>query len=120
MAKTQKSVRERLEAGEFRNKVPYLLDEEVKNAYNQDIAELEAQLSAIKERKKEHERSVRAEHNDEQYLLTAELRRSLEEEFSMVGHPKAELLWEKAWEEGHSSGYDEVVNCYEELLDLVK
>ncbi len=41
-------------------------------------------------------------------------------EFDMTNHPKFEKLKEKAWEHGHASGFDDVRNCFIDLLDIVK
>jgi len=47
------------------------------------------------------------------------LREELEEEYGIVGHPKASRLWEIAWDLGHAYGYDEVEAHYRELVDLL-
>jgi hypothetical protein len=40
--------------------------------------------------------------------------------YGLTGHPKANLLFDKAWARGHSHGYQEVFNVYDDLVDLVK
>ncbi len=37
-----------------------------------------------------------------------------------INHPKAEVVWNKAWERGHDSGLNEVFSELEDLADLVK
>lgn len=37
----------------------------------------------------------------------------------LQNHPKADKVFAKAWDEGHSSGYMEVLNYLEDLADLV-
>ena len=37
----------------------------------------------------------------------------------LTGHPKAEAVYNLAWEHGHSSGLGEVANYVEEYADLV-
>ena len=44
----------------------------------------------------------------------------LEKQFHIVGHPKADLLYARAYEFGHSSGYSEVEYFYSELIELIK
>lgn len=45
----------------------------------------------------------------------------LEDEFGVShDHPKAKRLFDLAWEYGHSSGYNEVLNFYSDLVDLIK
>jgi hypothetical protein len=46
--------------------------------------------------------------------------KDLEEENDLQDNPKKDLLWAKAWELGHSSGYDEVITIYEDLMELIK
>lgn len=41
-------------------------------------------------------------------------------ECGLVGHPKAGLLCWKAWEIGHSAGFDEVSHYYRDLAELLK
>jgi len=48
------------------------------------------------------------------------LRRDLLVENDVVGHPKAQMVWDKAWEYGHYAGYHEVVNYFESLVELIK
>ena len=43
----------------------------------------------------------------------------LESEYGLVGHPKADKLYELAWGYGHSSGYTEVEYYYSELVELL-
>lgn len=47
-------------------------------------------------------------------------RKDLAEEFGMTDHPKEEKVWNKAWEEGRSSGLMEVYYEYQELVGIAK
>ena len=49
-----------------------------------------------------------------------DLKKELEKEHSVVDHPKADLLFELAWSQGHSSGLEEVRLVYAEMVDLIK
>lgn len=60
------------------------------------------------------------QHNAAEAKKVEDLRRQCETKFGMVGHPKAELLWSKAWEQGHSNGLQEVYNAYGDLVDLAR
>ena len=44
----------------------------------------------------------------------------LEIEHNLVGHPKADKLYELAWDYGHSSGYSEITSYYADLADLLE
>lgn len=61
----------------------------------------------------------RAAYNQRRRELDIEFRVDLEEHHGTKGHAKADLLFAKAWEKGHSSGYGEVANEYDDLVELV-
>lgn len=63
---------------------------------------------------------ARAQWRAEENRMTMKLKADLEEEFGMTGHPKADALWHKAWQDGHSGGYSEVTNIYSDLVELAK
>ena len=44
----------------------------------------------------------------------------LEEDHGVQNHPKKDLLFSIAWEEGHSCGYDEVASYYDRYVELIK
>jgi hypothetical protein len=48
------------------------------------------------------------------------VKRAWEEEFGISGHPKADLLFNLAWEFGHSHGYNDVYSYYIDMVDLIK
>lgn len=43
----------------------------------------------------------------------------LEEENGVVGHKKANLLYQMAWERGHSDGFEAVEHEYNDLVQLL-
>lgn len=51
---------------------------------------------------------------------TLKLRARLEEENGLIGHPKAELLWQIIWDRSHHNGLSEVENAYDEMAELLK
>jgi hypothetical protein len=61
----------------------------------------------------------RARRQDEQ-RLRSQFREDLEAEYEMTGHRKADLLFAKAWDRGHSAGMAEVALAYDDLWELVK
>lgn len=52
--------------------------------------------------------------------LARKLEEDLAEELEMTNHPKRQMLWTKAWEHGHASGYTEIHYWYTDLLELIK
>jgi hypothetical protein len=41
-------------------------------------------------------------------------------EYGMTDHPKRDMLWLKAWEEGHPNGLSDVAVWYDALWELVQ
>lgn len=68
--------------------------------------------------KEDYAAGMKAYH-EETWRLEAQLKTDLEQEFGTAGNPKADKLWAKAWEMGHSSGYSEVANYYSDLYELI-
>jgi len=92
------NVRERISKGKYKNKtkLPHCADCEG-------------------ERKK-----IWARHRDEDIKLEGLLKSDLEKEHGVVGHKKAVLLFQLAWQNGHASGFEEVCGYYEEFVELIK
>ncbi len=68
----------------------------------------------------EHYKSAVEAYNADVARLEASFRLDLEVESGMKDHPKADLLYSKAWANGHASGYADVRNVYLDLLELVR
>jgi len=49
-----------------------------------------------------------------------QFQKDLEAHYEMTGHPKAQLLYSKAYERGHSGGWHEIACVYSDLVELVK
>jgi len=64
-------------------------------------------------------KALRKAYNAETARLEAKFREDLEIEYNMVGHPKADKLFAKAWEMGHGSGLNDVAIYYDDLYELV-
>lgn len=69
---------------------------------------------------KSNDKEIREAWGNEESRLTALFKHDCEKEFKIVGHQKADKLFQVAWSMGHSSGYSEVWNYYQELVELVK
>lgn len=50
----------------------------------------------------------------------AEHRAKLEKTYGVVGHPKAERLYELAYEEGHAAGDHEIEYYYSVMVELIQ
>lgn len=111
------SVRDNLREGKYENKVLYSIPP--MEPIDETTTTI-AQAKVLKEQHAERKRQQRRLHNEEDGRLTDLLKSDLESENGLVGHPKADVLWRIAWEHGHSSGYSDVINWYEDLVELVK
>lgn len=49
-----------------------------------------------------------------------DFRKALAETYELTDHPKEEILFNLAWETGHSSGYNDVALYYDEMSALIK
>lgn len=80
---------------------------EVAFKYAQDLAAYEKSFELYLEARD----VVNKQHKE----LNKVLKNKLIEDAGLTGHAKAEQCWSKAWDKGHSSGWNEV---YLELCDL--
>ena len=69
---------------------------------------------------KDKVREARKEYQAEEDRLTTQLRQDLALEHGVYQHSKEPLLWKLAWDEGHASGYHEVVGYYERMVELIR
>jgi len=98
-----KRVSEKLQEGYYKTTLPFKnrkQDLAVNTAYRADIARLEGQfkVDALVELK----------------LLKVDSKGN-----QKYKHPKADLLWEKAWDRGHSNGLSEIWFDLQDLSELL-
>lgn len=55
----------------------------------------------------------------EEQQIMSQFKQDLFIELDIENNPKREKLFSIAWDYAHSSGYSEVFNCAEELVDLI-
>ena len=77
-------------------------------------------VEAIKDERKVAKRRVRDAYHDEKNREYIRFKLDALAELGLDGHPKADKLFERAWEEGHSFGYSEVWIHLVELADLIR
>ena len=76
---------------------------------------------SYKDKKSEEEyKNAHREYRIETSTLMKQFRNDLFEEAEIIEHPKADKIWNLAWERGHSSGLAEVYDYFFEYLDLIK
>lgn len=80
--------------------------------YAKDLAAYEAAMPAFRE-------AANAHRADQGNLELVVFKADLEAEFGLVNHPKADKLFNKAWEMGHSAGLSNVYHYYDDLYELI-
>lgn len=120
--KAMASVWIKLEENAYRNPSAFpqalrkpLLSAKASPAEVRDFAD---KLEVYDEDMKVH-RELQAVYYARSAALEAEFRHDLEIHFGMMSHPKADLLYGKAWQMGHSGGLHEVALYYSDLVELV-
>lgn len=48
-----------------------------------------------------------------------DFKRELEVKYGIASHPKADRLFELAWEHEHGFGHDSVESFYEDMIELI-
>lgn len=56
----------------------------------------------------------------EESRLKDEQKQKLAQDNGLVGNPKLDLLYDKAWEIGHANGFSEVEFWFEDLAELIR
>ena len=84
-------VTDRIKNGEYTSKYPYLA-----KSHESRVAKLK-----------------------DQARLNNQLKADLLADVGLTGHPKADLLFEKAWDLGHASGLQEVTTYFYDLAELL-
>ena len=120
------SIFAKIENGDYLTKLPYppkvvenpLVFKSVKNMTDDEVDRLAAVVAEYRQSIADRDAAKVARRVDAT-RLQEQFKKDIEAEYNMVGHPKADLLFEKAWDMGHSSGYNEVAQYYNDLHELV-
>lgn len=111
MANDNRTIGERIAAGEYHSNLPW--PEALPSRLRKRGLEAEARAAETQ----------RAAHRSDEARLQRQLRADLEVDngttSSRIGQHKADLLWAKAWDHGHSAGLHEVAFWYVDLAELV-
>jgi hypothetical protein len=62
---------------------------------------------------------ARTEYRDSVHEMNMRFKMDLFSSNNIVDNPKAELLWDKAWDYGHSFGLSAVEEHFDDLIDLI-
>lgn len=116
------NVRDNINNGVYENKLPYPVKPrkpvlkagatpvEIRQ-YAADVENYDTYVTAW--------RTKLDEYNREKAELMLKFRADVEFENGTLTNKKASVLWNKAWERGHSEGLVGVLNVYEDLAELI-
>jgi hypothetical protein len=65
-------------------------------------------------------KAAQTAYHDETARLTHQFKLDFFAELSIENHPKREKLYSKAWEQGHSAGFSEIMNVGWDLVELIQ
>lgn len=66
-----------------------------------------------------HWRLLVKDYRDAGNRINSTFKKELLEALGIAKHPKADMLYDRAWEDGYSSGYSEVTMIAEDLVNLL-
>lgn len=120
------SVIERIRVGHYKPTMEYPRKPVSPTILYTRVVDLSAdEVASLLEVKATYEEEVRV-YNEQRAIYNAnnggvvgDLQGDLEEEYGLVGHPKASKLFEIAYDMGHSGGMEDVANYYCHLSELL-
>lgn len=114
----------------YTNKLPYPIKPGVAqslqvNTHKMTLDEVLAQIDTYRRNIVVHYNAMdaykkkRAEYDAEENRIYEQFKKDLFKELGITKHPKAETLFQKAWEQGHLAGYEVVFSYASDLVDLL-
>lgn len=124
----EKSVREKINEGYYDTKIPFLFYSEYKanmmsvfdRTQTGTVVGLKARRAKYEDEVKENGKHINDAYRVDEQRLKQDFREDMAKEEGVFGHSKEPKLFNLAWEHGHSSGLSEVLNYYQEFVELVK
>lgn len=108
-------VMDAIRAGRYENKVPSGIDKAPVDENTMTVRQAREHV----ERERQRDRDQRDAHRTEEARLDKMFRTDLERQHGLTGHPKADKVFNLAYERGHSGGREQVANEYSELAELL-
>ena len=116
------SVYDRVQAGEFENRVAYPsrpAKPKLKTGATPDEIRIYADQVELFTALSANYGAALAIYRQGQIDAESRFEHALAEEYGLVNHPKRAIIFDKAWEYGHSSGLGEVALHYDSFAELV-
>jgi hypothetical protein len=103
---------------DYKNTLPSKVPEDAR--VRVQLSEARKALAAASEALLNEGKRTYAAYCEESVRLHDKFKADALEELGLTGHPKAEKLFEKAWEKGHSDGLYSVYEWMETLKELIE
>lgn len=111
----------------YKNKNPYPIKPKKPEGWNRKISEVnESEIAGLTISLREYNAAMEKyyeeerEYREETSRLYQKFKDDLFKENGVTGNPKAQMAYDMAYDRGHSSGLEEVVYYFEELVELIK
>lgn len=105
-----------MDAGEYPQRPKSPIEPKEKTAENMRAF---ADSLDVYENKMELYRDKRKAYDERKAALNQDFKLDLFEEFGVTDHPKADKVFDIAWDLGHADGYDSVSYYFEKLVDII-
>lgn len=117
------SIFDAINAGEYDNKLefPDSLRKPVLKSRTPSVQEMNRYLAELEEyqvKKEAFDAALKAYRNETQ-AKEEQFKSDLETFYDVARHPKADLLFSKAWMKGHALGLSEIASNYDDMVDLI-
>ncbi len=106
-------------AEKFEQKIKEIEYPKEDTSYKLKIEALKKQIDAITVSHKASTFAKRQIYRDEISKIHDEFKLALFKEYGVETHHKREEIFNKAWEDGHSTGYNDVEIIFSELVELI-
>lgn len=113
------SVFDNIANGEYENKLPWNPSPEMLTDIESQIEAAKRVVEDLKEQRQNLRKVSQKAYNEESARLQDQFKADLFKEFGVEKNPKAEKCYAKAYEQGHSSGYSDIANCFANMVELI-
>jgi hypothetical protein len=90
------------------------------NSIQEQRTALQAQLKQLDEQEKAERRRIQEERRLKEQQEIEEMKESYSREHGEPRGPVFDKVWDMAWEQGHSAGWNDIGLYFDEYMDLVK
>ena len=108
-----KDIRQKINDGGYLNKIPFPDKNDYKSPCNCGCPN----CTAIVYDKDGYDKAIKI-YRENKSKIYNQFKHDALDDVGLLGHPKADIIYSKAWDRGHSSGLPEVLLHLEDLAEL--